>query len=317
MDNQMPREASPEKSIKKLIRKIGNAEVKLKAAAGSGDRKKTHKELDDLKTQLAWQYLEAKDFEKAAKIYDKLPKNTHDSYCGKARILIETQKYDEAHTFLEEALVKFPDYVPVLDTLGILYNNTGDHYEALRYLDRALAIDPKNNHWSLNNKARALTFLGYYEEAHKNWNDLIEIMPDDPYYIVELANCELQRGNLPAAIQSFRKAIERGYGSSRVYLSLCQGYSNMDCAYESFATALEGVKKYPEQEALLYSFLGLGYMKLEQFEEARTAFQLGLALDPESELFPDLIETVEKKLKRRNTEKRKGPADDLGQGGLL
>jgi uncharacterized protein HemY len=93
----------------------------------------------------------------------------------------------------------------------------------------------------------------------------------------------------------------------------------MDCAYESFATALEGVKKYPEQEALLYSFLGLGYMKLEQFEEARTAFQLGLALDHESELFPDLIEAVEKKLKRRDTEKRKRkcPADDLGQGGLL
>jgi tetratricopeptide (TPR) repeat protein len=268
---------------------------------------------------LAWQYLEAKEFEKAAGIYDKLPKDTHDSYCGKARIFIETQKYDEARTLLEEALVKFPDYVPVLNTLGILYNNTGDHYEALRYLDRALAIDPKNNQWSLNNKARALTFLGYYEEAHKNWNDLIEMMPDDPYCIVELANCELQRGNLPAAIHAFRKAIESGYGSPRVYLGFCQAYSNMDCAYESFATALEGVKKYPEQEALLYSFLGLGYMKLEQFEEARTAFQQGLALDPESRLFPGLIESVEKRLKRRNTKKRKikGPSDNLGQGGLL
>ena len=319
MDNQMSCEASTGKSIKKLIRKIGNAEVKLKAAAGSGERKKTHKELDDLKAQLAWQYLEAKDFEKAAGIYDKLPKDTHDSYCGEARIFIETQKYDEARTLLEEALVKFPDYVPILDTLGILFNNTGDYYEALRYLDRALAIDPKNNHWSLHNKARALTFLGYYEEAYKNWNDLIEMMPDDPNFIGELANCELQRGNLPAAIQSFRKAIERGYGSSRVYLSLCQGYSNMDCVYESFATAQEGVRKYPEQEALLYSFLGLGYMKLEQFEEARTAFQRGLALESESELFPNLIETVEKMLKRRNTKKRKrkGPSDNLGQGGLL
>ena len=318
MDNQIPREASPEKSIKKLIRKIENVEVKLKAAAGSGDRKKTHKELDDLKAQLAWQYLEAKDFEKAAGIYDKLPKDTHDSYCGKARIFIETQKYDEARTLLGEALIKFPDYVPVLNTLGILYNNTGDHHEALRYLDRALAIDPKNNQWSLNNKARALTFLGYYEEAHKNWNDLIEMLPDDPTYIVELANCELQRGNLPAAINGFRKAIESGYGTSRVYLSLCQAYSNMECAYESFATALEGVRKFPDQEPLLYSFLGLGYMKLDQFEEAKTAFQQGLALEPESELFPNLIETIEKKLKQRKpTKKRKGPAADLGQGGLL
>ena len=321
MDNQMPRQSSPGKSIKKLFRKIEKAKDKLKAAVSSEDRKRAHKELDDLKAQLAWQYLEAKEFEKAAGIYDKLPKDTHtrDRYCGKARILIETQKYDEARKLLEEALLKFPDYVPVLNTLGILYNNTGDHYEALRYLDRALAIDPKNNQWSLNNKARALTFLGYYEEAHKNWNDLIEMMPDDPYYIVELANCELQRGNLPNAIQSFRKAIERGYESPRVYLGLCQGYSNMDCAYESFATALEGANKFPEQEPLLYAFLGLGYMKLEQFEDSRTAFQRGLALDPESELFPNLIETIEKKLKQRKAtkQKRKGPADDLGQGGLL
>ena len=319
MDNQMLRQSSPEKSIKKLFRKIEKAEDKLKAAVGSKDRKRAHKELDDLKAQLAWQYLEAKEFEKAAKIYDKLPKDTHDSYCGKARIFIETQKYDEARTLLEEALVKFPDYVPVLNTLGILYNNTGDHYEALRYLDRALAIDPKNNQWSLNNKARALTFLGYYEEAHKNWNDLIEMMPDDSSCIVELANCELQRGNLPAAIHAFRNALESGYGSPRVYLGFCQAYSNMDCAYESFATALEGANKFPEQEALLYAFLGLGYMKLEQFEEARTAFQRGLALDPELELFPDLIETIEKKLKQRKAtkQKRKGPADDIGQGGLL
>jgi len=319
MDNQMPREASPEKSIKKLLPKIEKAEAKLKTAVNAEDRKKGHRELDDLKAQLAWQHLEAKDFEKAARIYDKLPKDTHDRYCGKARIFIETQKYDEARTLLEEALVKFPDYVPVLNTLGILYNNTGDHYEALRYLDRALAIDPKNNQWSLHNKASALTFLGYYEEAHKNWNDLVEMMPDDPYYIVELANCELQRGNLLSAIQSFKKAIESGCASPRVYLGLCQAYSNVDCEYESFGTSLEGVKKFPEQEALLYAFLGLGYMKLDQFEEAKTAFQQGLTLEPGSELFPNLIETVDKMLKQRNTQKRKrkGPSDNLGQGGLL
>lgn len=49
----MPCEASPEKSIKKLIRKIENIEVKLKAATGSDDRKKTNKELDNLRAQLA------------------------------------------------------------------------------------------------------------------------------------------------------------------------------------------------------------------------------------------------------------------------
>jgi tetratricopeptide (TPR) repeat protein len=161
MDNQMPRQSSAGKSIKKLIRKIENTEAKLKVVADSEDRKKTNKELDDFKAQLAWQYLEAKEFEKAAGIYDKLPKDTHtgEHYCGKARILIETQKYDEARKLLEEALLKFPDYVPLLNTLGILYNVTADYYEALRYFDQALTIDPPNNSWSLSNKVFALSWI--------------------------------------------------------------------------------------------------------------------------------------------------------------
>jgi tetratricopeptide (TPR) repeat protein len=321
MDNQMPRQSSPGKSIKKLFRKIEKAEDKLKATVSSEGRKRAYKELDDLKAQLAWQYLEAKEFEKAAGIYDKLPKNTHnrDHYCGKARILIETQKYDEARKLLEEALLKFPDYVPLLNTLGILYNVTADYYEALRYFDQALTIDPPNNPWSLSNKVFALRSLGYYEEEHKLLVKLLESDHDNPDFNAELAYCEGQRGNYPETVKGCKKLLENGYETPLLYTWLCQAYSNMDCAYESFATALEGVNKFPEQEALLYSFLGLGYMKLEQFEEAKTAFQQGLALDPESELFPNLIETVKNMLKRRNTKKRKikGPSDNLGQGGLL
>lgn len=321
MDNQMLCESSTGKSIKKLIRKIDIAEAKLKAAAGSEDRKKAHKELDGLKAQLAWQYIEAKEFEKADRIYDKLPKDSHvrDRYRGKARILIDTQKYDEARKLLDEALVKFPDYVPVLNTLGILYNNIGDHYEALRYFDRALAIDPLNNPWSLSNKVFALRALGYYEEERKLLVKLMESGPDNPDFNAELAYCEGQRGNYPETVKGCKKLLENGYETPLLYTWLCQAYSNMDCAYESFATALEGINKFPEQEALLYSFLGLEYIKLEQFEEARTAFQQGLALDPDSELFSNLIETVEKMLKRRNTKKRKrkGSSDNPGQGGLL
>lgn len=301
MNNQMHHKTSPNKSIKKLMLRIEKAEAKLKSAADSDIRKKAQKKFHDLKAQLAWQYLDENEFEKAAVIYDKLPQATHSKnrYCGKARILIETQKYDEALKLLNEALGKFPDYVPLLNTLGILHNETGNHYEALRYLDRSLAIESNNNPWSLYNKAMTLRTLGYFEEEHKLLLNLLEIDPENPNYIAELAFCEVQRGNYQEAVKGCKKAIKKGYENPLVYTWLCKAYFKMDCMRESFAAAWEGIKKFPDQEAELYAFLGIGHMELEQFEEAKTVFQKGLNLDPDSEVFPVLLDTVEKMSKKR------------------
>ncbi len=320
MDNQMPRESSAGKSIKKLIRKIEKTEAKLKSAADSEDRKKTNKELDDFKAQLAWQYLEAREFEKAAGIYDKLPEDTHirDRYCGKARILIETQKYDEARKLLEEALEKLPDYVPVLNTLGILYNVTADYYEALRYFDRAHALDTQNNFSPLYNKVFALRSLGYYEEERKLLVKLLESDPDNSNFNAELAYCEGQRGNYPETVKGCKKLLENGYETPLLYTWLCKAYINLGCMHELFAAALDGIGKFPDQEADLYAFLGMGHMELEQLDEAKKAFQQGLELNPASEVFPDLIELVEKILKQKNAKKqrKKVSSDNFRQGGL-
>ena len=307
MNNQMPHKTSPNKSIKKLMLKIEKAGVKLKNAADSNSRKKAQKEVYDLKAMLAWQYLDENEFERAAMIYDKLPQATHgkDRYCGKARILIETQKYDEAFKLLNEALGKFPDYVPLLNTLGILHNKTGNHYEALRCLDRSLVIESNtnNNPWSVYNKAMTLRVLEYLEEERKLLLNLLEFDPENPDYIAELAFCEAQRGNYQEAVKGCKKAIKKGYENPLVYTWLCKAYVNMDCTRESFAAAREGIKKFPDQKAELYAFLGMGYMELEQFEEAKTVFQKGLNLDPDSEVFPYLLDTVEKMSKKRGKKK--------------
>jgi len=294
MDNQKPRETSPGKGIKKLMSKIEKAEAKLKAAAGSEDRKEAHKEVYDLKAQLAWQYLDAKEFEKAAKIYEKLPRDAHirGRYCGKARILIETQKFDEARGLLEEALAKLPDDVPVLNTLGILFNQTGDYYEALRYFDRAHAVDPQNNPAPVFNKVFSLRNLGYYEEEHKLLLELLKGDPGNTDFIAELAYCEGQRGNYREAMEGCKKALENGYETPQLYTWLCKAYLKLDCMHELFAAALEGVSKFPDQNAELYTFLGMGHMALEQFEDARRALEQGLAVDPEAEGISELLGTI-------------------------
>ncbi|HXX80164.1 MAG TPA: tetratricopeptide repeat protein [Thermodesulfovibrionales bacterium] len=294
MSDKVPPKSSTSKAIKKLIGKIVKAEAKLKTSIGTKDRKQLLRELKDLKASLAWQYLEAEEFVKAKEIYDKLPMSTHatDIYSGKARILIETKKYDEARKLLEESLVKFPDYVPLLNTLGILYNTTGDFYEALRYFDRALAIEPKNNPWSLQNKSGTLTALGYHEEAHKILLNLLRSDPKNSNYNADLAYCEGQRGNYLKAIEYCKKARKNGYETAALYTWMCKAYHVLDQPRKMLAAAREGIRKFPGQNAELYTFLGMGYMTLERYEEARKVLEQGLAVDPKAVGIPELLEVI-------------------------
>ncbi len=294
MNKEATRKIDSEGNAKKLEAKIKKAEMKLMSTATQSGQEKAEKKINKLKAQLAWQYLDDHEFEKASEIYDKLPQAAHsiDRYCGMARVLIETGKYAEAEKLLDKALKEFPDYVPVLNTYGILYNTMGNAYEALRYLDRAIAVVPQNNPWSLQNKAGTLKRLKYHEEAFKIWNELIAIFHDDPYYVYERGFCQFQRGNYAEAIEDLRQALKQGYESSDVYVSLCKAYSALDCAYEAFSLALEAVDSLPET-AELYRYIGVGQLYLEQPVEAITAFQKGLSLEPDSELFKDLIRMVE------------------------
>lgn len=292
MTKKTPLKSSPIKNIKSLKARVEKVEQKL-AAATLKEKEKVAGRLDDLKTQLAWQYLEEDEYGKAAAIYDRLPKgsNTREKYCGKARILIETEKYAEAEKFLNKGLTEFPDYVPFLNTLGILYNNMGDPYKALKCLDRAISIAPENNPSSLQNKAGALKRLKYHSEALKLWSELVNIYPEDPYYVFERGYCWLMLEKYPEAIEDLRKALSNGYSSSGLYTGLCKAYSALDCIHEAFSIALKGVESYPETY-MLYSHIGMGHLLMEQFEEAEEAFKKGLALDPESGLFNDLLQMV-------------------------
>lgn len=51
-------------------------------------------------------------------------------------------------------------------TLGSIYLETGDHERALRYLERALRLDP-NNETTRINRMKALFLLGNLYQAHK------------------------------------------------------------------------------------------------------------------------------------------------------
>lgn len=246
-------------------------------------------------------YIEQNEFKTAEKLYRKLPSKIggEQRYCGISKILIETERYDEAKSLLQEALKKYPESSALLNSMGLLFYRTDDQYEALRYFDHALAIEEDDNTPMLYNRALSLNLLGYYEEAYKILANLLEIFPDDPRYLVEMGYCNLERKEPWAAIYYYREAKELGLESANVYGGLCCSYMDAGLRHEAYMIAKEGVEKIPD-DVRLYENLAETAIDLGRLDEADEVIQKGLALEPENEPLKELQQAVKQRMAEKH-----------------
>ena len=69
---------------------------------------------------------------------------TYDALNNKGVALIYLGKYDEAISYIDEAISKDANYVYALNNKGAALIYLGKYDEAIGYIDKALAIDPDN-----------------------------------------------------------------------------------------------------------------------------------------------------------------------------
>ena len=74
--------------------------------------------------------------------------------------------YKEAIAYLDRALAIDPKYYLALNNKGWALDGLGNHTGGILYFDKALAIDPKYKD-ALSNKGDALNGLGKYKEVQK------------------------------------------------------------------------------------------------------------------------------------------------------
>jgi tetratricopeptide (TPR) repeat protein len=273
-----------EKEIQKLHAKTEKLSTAIKTTTDHRKKEALRTKRYDLIAQIGNLYLDQGEFEKARRLYESLPWKSRgvERYYGITRELIEKKQYEEARSLLEEALSKYPESWELLNSMGLVFQRTDDHYEALRYFDCALAREDNNNAPMLYNKALALNCLGYYEEALKVLTELLEKIPDDPIYLVEMGYCNLQRKEPWAAIYYYRTAKEMGFESGSVYGGLYCAYVEAGLHHEAYMIAREGVEKIPDAVGL-YENLAEAAQDLGSLEEANEVIQKGLTLDPEYE----------------------------------
>ncbi len=287
--------------LRMLQRRFLSAQREYEQAGSKGEKKRLKRSINRLKMDLAWALLECGEYEKGLVLYHSLPRGAYaEMKCvGVARALTEMGRHEEARRSLESGLKDFPDSYALWIALGGLYDELGDHFEALNCLDMALEFAPKDNSAGLYNKALILTKLGCYRDAVPILNELIERYPDDPKYLADRASLAMDMGYPQEALQHYQKAMELwqqdpvAYTGICIYTGLCSAYSELGMKREAMEIALEGIKKLPDEDPALLQKVAATFIDMGWRNECMEVLKKALEKFPEDEELKRFLKDME------------------------
>ncbi len=106
-----------------------------------------------------------------------------------------------------ELVEKYPADERALTLVGIYYFGNQDYPTAIKYLTKAVELDPTFT-TPYNQLAYAYRFEGKYPEAEKAFKKYIEVLPGDPNPYDSYAEFLMKVGRFDESIASYRKALE-------------------------------------------------------------------------------------------------------------
>ena len=191
-------------------------------------------------------------------------------------MLASEQQYRPAQLELEKADALQPETFEILYNLGQDLLRNGDYSKAELTLTRALKLKPESPETMyllaqvLTNESRPLDALDLLLRAHK-------IAPENTDVIFLMAKVSMSQNYFEDAVPLLESGIQ--IAPQRVDLRAALGESyfmagKIDKAIGEFKKLLE-----LENSARSYTFLGLSYLNLGRFDEAKQYFEQGLKLD--------------------------------------
>jgi tetratricopeptide (TPR) repeat protein len=219
----------------------------------------------------------------ATTLHGDIEKNETDSdvWYEKAYGLSNLGKNEEAIKYLDKALEIDPNNANALTSKGLALYNLGNYQEAVKYHDKALEINP-NGGPALNNKGLALYGLGKYDEALEYYDRALEIDPNGGPAALLLSNKGLafeKLGKHQEAIKWCDKALEINPNNGEALSTKGSAFYNLG----KFEEALEYCDKALEINAKYVDVLntkGSALYMLGKYEEALEYYDKALEIDP-------------------------------------
>jgi len=105
--------------------------------------------------------------------------STLESRLEQARELENAGHVDRAIELYQAVVREAPDHIPAHYALGLLYDRTGRHLEALEQYERAKRVDPDNIELLINH-ANVTAALGRFEAAERELRRAAKLDPTRP-----------------------------------------------------------------------------------------------------------------------------------------
>ncbi|MBI2257159.1 MAG: tetratricopeptide repeat protein [Proteobacteria bacterium] len=191
-----------------ILERQGNLPAALSAFQEVSLQNPTHR---DAQRKLGQYALMGADPEKAMLHADKLislDPNSADGHTMRAAALLMKGKLTEVEAEARAALALKPNDPDTLIVLASQRARQKQFGEALAFIDQGLVVGQENTQlWSV--KLKLLRDQGRFAEADDILRKLMSIEPDNPRYVIELADHLRQDGKLGEAEEIFRAAIDR------------------------------------------------------------------------------------------------------------
>jgi tetratricopeptide (TPR) repeat protein len=194
--------------------------------------------------------------------------------------LRRSRRFDAAQKAIEEALVRLPGNVSILNQRAWLHYAQEQYAEAIQVFEQVLILDPKNEE-ALNGRIGSLRRLRRFDAAQKAIEEALVRLPDNVSILNQRAWLHYDQKQYAEAIQVFEQVLildPKNEDALRWRIGSFRQLGDFDNATNQMKEALEKVPNSAETGALLEE-QGLLFYDQDRFEEARKSFDAALALN--------------------------------------
>ncbi len=120
---------------------------------------------------------------------------------------------------------------------------------------------------------------GMIDKAIEQFNEVLDIAPDNAKANYNLGNTYADKGMFDEAISAYKKAVEKDPGLIDAYLNLSMLYLDMELIDEAISLCKQAVNANPNDSFLCFH-LGDAYARNKQHKDAITAFKKAISINP-------------------------------------
>ena len=201
------------------------------------------------------------------------------------RNFLSLKKFDEALESLNLIIVKDPDNISALSTIGDINVFKKNYDEAIKIFDKIIKINPTLS-LIYNNKGYCLLNKKSFEDAIQNFKEAIK---HNQNYPEAYNNCGLafnKIGKKTEALKYFLKATQIKKDYFQAYNNLTIIYLELNHIDEALKTCNKSIEINPTNiEA--YNFAGLIYQRKNEINKSLDNFKQALKIKPN--FFPSLV----------------------------